>query len=325
MTLIDRNLNAKDWSMEFVDRMLSNDEGVQKTAELSMQDYLRHSNYEQSFCNQIVSNTPFKKEDLVPQLDTDQSVIMIEIEPDSAGAVQVDLDGDMRPVFTPYGRRVQMTFQEVASQRVVKSQLELMGYRYNLRTVLTDLMSLRMATVKDLAMIRATEACLAPNGQTLTYTGKGNQKVFGNNEFFTWNRFQRSLNLMRQHANAIEPATWLFNHLALGLLNDQIRVDFGATQVAADMFSTTNSELKIPGFGGKIISTIKKNVVPNGRHYYYGPENQMARYTQVIDPTMSVDTKKMRISFQMYEVYGMLFINLAAVAAVSYDASNLVP
>lgn len=325
MNLISRDLDAKEWSDAIVDCLLSSSEEDNKLAEMSMDDYVKHSNYEASFTNQIWQNTPFKKEELVPQLGTDQSVIMIEIEPDSAGAVQVDLDGDVQPVFTPYGRRVEMTFQEVASQRIVKSQLELMGYRYNFRTVLTDLTSLRMATVKDTCFIRGTEACLAPTGQNLTYTGKPNQYAWGNNNYFNTSRFGRSLNLMRNHPNSIEPATVLFNHMMLAGITDSTRVDFAGTTVAADMFTQTNSTVKLPGFDGKAIATIKKPIVATGKMYIYGPENQTGRYTQLIEPTMAVKNEKLRVSMQQYEVYGMIFINQAAIAGATFDGSNLIP
>lgn len=324
MSLISRDLPAREWSMEVIDRMLSNDEGERKIAEMSMDDYVKHSNYEQAFTNQVWQNTPFKQEDLVPQTGTDQVVIMVEIEPDSAGAVQVDVDGDILPVFTPYGRRVEMTFQQVASQRIVKSQLELMGYRYNFRTVLTDLTALRMATIKDQVFIRGTEGCLAPSGQNLAFTGKPNQFNWPSNGFFSTERFLRSLNLMRHHQNSIEPATVLFNHLALGLIANAIRIDFQGTTVAADMFTTTNSQVKLPGFDGKAISTIKKTIVPNGKFYMYGPEGQVGRYTQLIEPTMAVKNEKLRVSMQQYEVYGMLFTNQAGIAATTFDAANLV-
>lgn len=324
MKLIDKNLPAREWSSEVVDRWLSSDEEEQKVAAMSMEDYVRHSNYEMSFTNQIFSNTPFKQEELVPKLDTDQPIIMIEIEPDSAGAVQVDLDGDLAETFTPYGRRVEMTFQEIVTQRITKSQPELMAYRYNFRTVLTDLMALRMSYVKDSAFMRGSDACLAPSGTNLLYTGKPNNYSWGNGNYWSYERFMRSQNLMRHHENSIEPATCLYNHLMLAAMNTQLRVDFAGTTVAVDMFTKTNAEFNIPNFAGKMISTIKKNLVTTGKYYFYGPENQVGRFTQMIDPTMSVENRKLRISFQMYEIWGLLFINQAGVAGTTFDAANVV-
>ena len=309
---------SRAWSENIVNLLTEQDEGSTKQAAIGINDYLRPSNYEKSFAAQIFTPGPFVEEERTLALDHDQPVCLIEIEPDSAGAEQVDF-GDMAETFYPYGKRVPMTMRLLQTQRVTKNVIELGAYRYNFRTVLTDLLSLRLAFLRDEGLMRATNRCLSGHNVPLLYTGKPNTVTTG--VAFSYGQFQRALNVMRSQPNAIEPATMLYSHTMIALMKDQWRIDFAGTTVAADMFRAGQSDLTMPGENVKMISSIKQTLVPKNEFFFYGPENQTGKYIQMIEPTMLVENRGLKVSFQLYEYLGILLINQAAISKSTYNGT----
>jgi len=302
---------SQQWSKAIVERLQTQDPGQIKEAAISMTDYLRPNNYEQSFASQILTPTNWTEADQTKALDTDQPLCMIELEPDTAGATQVDF-GDMPETFYPYGRRMTMSLGEVQTQRIVKNVIELQSYAYTFRTVLTDLLSLQLAFVKDKAILAATEKMLAPAGVNNTYTGVPNHINVGLAwDYDTW---QDQLNVMRATPNSLEPATCLFSHLQLARMKAKLKDDFAGTAIAEQIFRSGNAEIVMPGDGLRMISTIKKKLVARNHYYFYTNENQLGRYYYMYEPTMLVDNEGLKISFSIYEVFGMAFINQAGVS-----------
>ena len=67
-----------------------------------------------------------------------------------------------------------------------------------------------------------------------------------------------------------------------------------------------------------MISTIKQALVPKNQFFFYGPENQTGRYIQMIEPTMLVENRGLKVSFQLYEYLGILLVNQAAISKSNY-------
>lgn len=309
---------TREWSSNIVSKLQDNTEESRKEAALSMTDYLRPTNREAAFCGKILEPGGWDESERVQDRWHDQPQILIEIEPDGAGAEHVDF-GNMPETFYPYGKRVPMTMTQVETQRIVKNVIELGAYKYNFRTVLTDLLSLKLAFLRDSRFIKAIDNCIAPAGTNLTYTGKPNQTNAG--AVWSYHTHQRAFNVMRGQPNAIEPATALFSHLMIALMKSQLVNDFAGSKVVTDIFYNGQSELEMEGDKLRMIATNKQSLVPVGRFYYFGPENQLGRYIQMIEPTMLVDNRGTKISMSLYEVLGMIIANQAAVSRTNYTVS----
>jgi hypothetical protein len=309
---------TREWSSQQVALLQENTEESRKTAAMNMQDYLRPTNREASWCSKVLTPTEWDESERVQDRTHDQPQMLIEVEPDSAGAEHVDF-GNIPETFTPYGKRIPMTMTAVETQRIVKNAIELGAYKYNFRTVLTDLLSLKLAFMRDSRFMAATNACIAPVGTPLTYTGKDNQSNAG--APWDYHTHQRALNVMRGQPNAIEPATAVASHLMIGLIKSQLVKDAPGTQVVTDIFDKGFTELTLQGDNMKFIFTNKQTLVPAHKFYYYGPENQLGRYVQMIEPTMLVENRGLKISFGLYEVLGILIANQAAVSATNYTPS----
>lgn len=309
---------TRAWSQQVTGLLQENSESSSKQAAITMTDYLRPVNRESSFCGKILTPEGFDESERWQSRVHDQPAILVEIEPDSAGAQAVDF-GSMPETFTPYGKRIPLTMTQVETQRIVKNVIELGAYKYNFRTVLTDLLSLKLAYMRDSRFIKAAQACLSATNGVLAYTGKNNHQTVGANwDYHTW---QRSFNLMRGQPNAIEPATAVFSHLMIALIKSQLVKDFPGTQVATDIFRSGITELKMEGDNIRMIATNKQTLVENGRFYQFGPENQLGRYVQMIEPTMLVENRGLKVSMSLYEVLGMVLINQAAVSSSVYTTN----
>jgi len=306
---------TRQWSSQMVDYLSDVDGPGRKQAALSMTDYLRPTNREASFVSKFLTPGGFDETERHRSTDFEGPQIMIDIEPDSAGAEVVDF-GSMAETFTPFGKRVIMRFQQVQTQRIVKNVIELEDYRYNFRTVLTDLLSLRLAFLRDARFIRATQKCLSPTGTPLAYTGKVNNAAISTPwGYHTWQRFQ---NLMREQPNAIEPTGCLFSHGMIALMKSQLVIEFPGTQVATDIFRSGMTELRMEGDNVKMVATNKTTLVPKGTFYLYGAENRLGRYVQYKEPTMLVENRGLRVSMELYEILGIALINQAAIAGSTF-------
>lgn len=310
--------DTRAWSSEVTELLMENSETSRKEAAISMTDYVRPVNRESAFCNKIFTPGPFDESERWQSLDHDQPQILIEIEPESAGAIPVDFGSTADTVYL-YGKRVPMAFQKVETRRVTKDVHELAAYKYNFRTVVTDLMSLKLAFIRDERFMRATNQCLGPEDSNLDYTGRPNHVAVGG----PWNyeNWQKSFNVMRGQPNAIEPATVLFNHLNIAHMKSELVKDFLGGETADTIFRTGMTELKMEGDNVKMISSNKRTLIPDGSYFYYGPENQTGRYVQLTEPTMLVENRGTKVSFQLYELYGMVFVNQAAVSRSNYTFS----
>lgn len=309
---------SREWSTRMTDLLQQNSTESSKEAAMSMNDYVRPVNHESSFVSKILTPGGWDESERVLDRITDQPQLLIEIEPDSAGAEAVDF-GHLAETFYPYGKRVPMTMTQVDTQRIVKNVIELGAYKYNFRTVLTDLLSLKLAYLRDSRFMTAAGRCLAGVGNPLSYTGKTNNTAAGAD--FSYAGYQKAINVMRGQPNAIEPATVVFSHIMIALMKSALVEDFPGTKVATDIYYNGLTELESDGDNIRKIATNKQDIVPAGQYTFFGPENQLGRYVQMIEPTMLVENRGTKISLQLYEVLGMIIVNQAAVSRTTFTIS----
>lgn len=297
------------WSAELVGLLEDRSDSSSKKAAAMADDYVRLFNYENRFCNAIVEPKPVDQSEIIPALTHDQPMIYIELQPDSAGAVTVDF-GSSPADFYPYGRRVPMVFQQVETQRIVKNVIELASYRYNFRTVLTELLTLKLAALADARWMRATAACLAPIDTVMPWTGVANYRSMNSQiDYDSWNRAK---NIMLEAPNKLVPSMALLNSLQLAHFKSMTAAQFQGTEIVADLFR--NGWVNMSFDNTEMIATTKDAIVPVGDITFYADEASLGRNRQYQEPTMLVKNEGTEIQFWLYEVLGMIIVNQAAVA-----------
>ncbi len=301
---------VKAWNNEIVGLLEDGSEGSRKQAAAMADDYVRLFNYENRFCNLIVEPKPVDQSEIIPALTHDQPMIYIELQPDSAGAVTVDF-GSSPTDFYPYGRRVPMVFQMVETQRIVKNIIELAQYRYNFRTVLTELLTLKLAALADARWMRATNACLAPLDTVMPWTGVANYRSMNSQvDYDSWNRAK---NIMLEAPNKLVPTMALMNSLHIAHFKSMVASQFAAAgDLAAKLFRDGWVDETFDGV--KLVATTKDSLVSPGDITFYADEASLGRNRQYTEPTMMVKNEGTEIAFWIYEVLSMIIVNQAAVA-----------
>ena len=294
------DLQVQEQSERIMDMLMSDDAELHKTAKQDLDDYTRISNREASFTSKIIEPSEFDKSKLVPQMHTDQPMMLFEYEQTSPFAVPVDY-GTTPSDFIPRGRRYPLVFSRVQTRRVVYDLLELQTYRQDIRQIMGDNTTKDLVALRDYRFINAVNNILGPLGTVLPWVGKAMNVDIG--APLTHTAFSRAGNTMRDTPFHI-PSNKV-------LMNDLRRADFEAMAVEELQGTDKSVELAINGFsedkwnGMKILMTIKHNLVPVRKTYWFGPQEFLGRYVQWIPPTMSLEKKDTIISFYLYEVFGV--------------------
>lgn len=307
---------SRAWSQQVVDQLMADDDTATKQAAMSMTDYVRPTNREMSFCQSVLSPAPWDENERVPAPDHDHPMIYIEVEPEAPGGQMVDF-GYTPNTFYPFGKRMPLTITLVRTDRIVKEVIELGAYKYNFRTVLTDLMSLQLAALKDSRFMQAVAGCLGSANTNLPLTGKPNYLT--TNSALTYAHWLDFLDIMRRQPNKLEPAIVLINQLEISSFKTMLATTFTGTELAADMWRNGFASFELKGDNVKLVATIKDALVAKDEYYAFSAENRLGRCTVMYEPTMLVKNEGLKISFSQYEALGMSIVNYAAIAKKKFN------
>ena len=160
--------------------------GMQKEAQADITEYIRLKLREESFLDAVIPSATAEDSDLVPQVDTDKPVMIVELEPDSPGAITVPF-GTLPVNEYIRGRKVRMMFQRMVTPRFVKDVDELRTYTMDIRQVLSDNALKDLGAEQDGKFIATIEQLLVAPGTVLPETGAAQwQNITGAITRETW-------------------------------------------------------------------------------------------------------------------------------------------
>lgn len=144
-----------------------------KEAELEGSQFIRTELRQESIAREIFDGSDkLEPDDLDRSAETDQPRRIEEIEPDSV-ATFVPFNGTARRKWFK-GKRFEIFFGKIESQRNVKNKFNLMSYRSDIRKILTENAIYDMADVEDQLFFDEVDNLLslpASAGQTLNLSG----------------------------------------------------------------------------------------------------------------------------------------------------------
>lgn len=292
---------VREQSERLFDMITSDDADMHKTAAQELSDYTRIRNREGSFVGKIMDATPFDRSRLVPQLHTDQPVMLFEFEPDSPFAAPVDY-GTTPSDFIPRGRRYPLVFQLMQTRKSVMDVLELQTYEQDLRQILADNKTKDLIALRDWKFIETCRRIIgsAP-GTVLPWVGQAMYRNLGS--ALTHSALQRAKNTLRDTQFHIEPTKMLMYHTRRADFDTFAVEEFQGTDKAVDIAFRGWTEKEYSNL--QIMFTIKKKLVPYADTFMFGPQEYLGRYVQWVEPTMSVKKEDMTVQFSLYEVYGI--------------------
>jgi hypothetical protein len=305
---------AREFSDRLFDKLASDDFSMVKEGAQDLTDYTRVKNREDSFVNQIIEPSQWDRSLNVPQMHTDQPVLLFEYEVASPFSVPVDF-GATPSEFVPKGKRYPLTLQRMQSPAAVKELIELETYRQDLRAILADNMTKDLVAMRDLKFMRAVRKILGPIGTVLPWAGQAMYVDMAS--AVTHNALNKGKDVMRGTQFAIEPTKLLGNHLRKTDLEASMLSEVHGTSKAEDLVM---NGLSIGTYQNvKIIFTIKSKIVPYNDFFLFGAQEYLGRYVQYMPPTMSVKKEDdMVIKFSLYEIFGMTIAHPGAVSGLRF-------
>jgi hypothetical protein len=292
-------IDAATFNNLFITRLDTHD-GLEKAAQAGGA-FVREKLREVAFSRSIVPPEYLTKADCQRSVNHDTLVKICDIEPNSTAAA-VNFRGK---AFERYveGKRYEVPFFKVESDKFEKNEAELMAYDYPVTKVIEENSVKDIQKVEDGKFIEFTDAVITANGKTVTPAAAGPATA------------ENLVALMK----AIDT-----DELAVGcFLMHKADWDDFMTQESAIIGSPLASEILVNGYkyntilGHKLVVTIKSSVVVPGKLYCFTDPKYLGNFYILNDTKFYIEKRADMVSWQTWEYIGMGFGNLRACASMT--------
>ena len=294
---------------------------VEKVAQTST-EYTRIQIREDSFAFKILP--PEKATDDMLDRDIDEKLRVIwELEPDSPGSMWVSLQAIPEGEYIK-GSRYQIPFARVLTRKYVKDIDELRTYRQDIRKILTDnsikdgLAEIDAKFIDTCDRICKNTAGAVPGANL--FTGKVQWRGFSGG--LTKENFVEAKKMLPRGSTTMPGKFRLRNYIAL--MNDVTAQDWqkltvpeiGDEPVAQMWREGMTSDTFL---GLKNIFTIKDDLVPDNRVYFFAAPEFLGKCFYMTDWTMYMKKEAYFIEMFSYWMGGFAFGNVAGVCMADFD------
>ena len=291
-------------------------EGSVKTAEEIANPFLRIRVREDGVVREILEPVPVTEDDFVPQVDTDQPVIIVEKEPSSPGAMTIPFGDYNPPAYYMQGRKFRVDFVRISSRTVRKDEVELATWRSDVKALLAEMMVKDLSWEEDAAFIASCNTLLGGSaGASNIMTGD-----------VQWHNMAGGITrttLMDAFRLAFAPATRipvtkiLCNGATMAELAKMDRLEVGGDDAQAILYE---------GWGTRtinnasIIASIKRELIPDDTLFMFGHSNFIGRFYVYQEPSLYIVKEDTEVRFRAHEVIGSAIGHVGAVHRFDYTA-----
>lgn len=320
--LSDMEKRANQVVRQHIDQMEFNPESTVKVARATS-DYIRMKLREEGFLRKILPAQTITGDDLTKQVSTDKPSKVVELEPDSPGAMSIPF-GEFPTGTYIHGKRWLVTFSRIATPMFNKDVAELHDYDLDIRQVISDNALKDLQAEEDGKFIQTCNSLLSNDnmihGQPLPYGPDGSNiqlwKVLSGG--LTRENVVEAKKLMMAAGARLRPQT--------ALVNQKTAVEFEKwtrEEVGGDMAQS----ILVNGWAGEAnkwcalnwITTIKDNLVPDNTMFLFAAPEFLGRLYFLEDTTMFVKREGPMLSWYAYEMLGGGIANVAAVSRVDFN------
>lgn len=320
MSNIQNDTQVKMANEMVVDAYQNNDPVLIKRASDAMNGYIRTQILEDSFMRQILPAVTITNDELDNSLDLRKPWKIIEVEPNSVGAMTVQF-GTVPDTYYPEGKKVPVYFNRVLTPAYTKDVDELRCWKMDLRQILCDKQTKLMAWEEDRRFINAVENAI--KASISTAAGKTSFNPFGLAVRFSQGLTRSNLidmmGIMERTPNHLQPAKLLMNTTTRREFMKLTHEDVG--QRTGDLLFNGISSSDFQGV--EIVATNKNDLVPDGRIYQFADPKFLGKHYLLQDTTMYVENKAFQIKWFQYKASGAMIANLAALAMVDANPRGL--
>lgn len=277
----------------------SRDPDMQKEAADAIDDYTRLRVREEAYVDQVLPPITITSDDLDRQYDDEKNVKIVDMEPDSCGALAVPL-GSTPMTYTIRARRYKVQMSRRQTQRYQKDVSALRTWIMDIRQVFADNSIKDIHYSRDRAWQRAVDALNPVAGQVNAMTGVAMYKKLpgGINRNSGWDMTK----VTRDTQYAIAPKVAVTNHVTIIDFLKFDRVEFGGDIAERVM---KNGVAEIEGlYGLNWVVTIKKALLPNNHVYLYPDTQFLGKHFVLEQPTMHIKREAYMVEFFTYEESG---------------------
>lgn len=302
-------------SQAVYDGIMSKDPDMQKEAADIVDDYTRLRVREEAYVDQVLAPIPITNDDLDRQYDDEKNVKIVDMEPDSAGALAVPL-GSTPMTYTIRARRYKVQMSRRQTQRYQKDVSALRTWIMDIRQVFADNSIKDIHFARDRAWQRAVDALNPTAGVVNPMTGVAMYKELsgGINRNSGWDMTK----VTRDTPYAIAPKVAVTNHVTIIDFLKFDRVEFGGDIAERVM---KNGVAEIEGlYGLNWVVTIKKTLVPNNHVYLYPDPSFLGKHFVLEQPTMHIKREAFMVEFFTYEESGSTIGHIGSSGHVKFVA-----
>lgn len=291
---------------------LAGSEEMRKQAENTVTSYTRLKMRELSICRQILPPISVGPSDMQKRLHDDKPVIYVDLEIDNAMSATVPL-GTFPSEHYIRGHRYAVPFQRITTDRYAKDVAELDTYSYDLRQLITDNAIKDMMAEEDGKFLGLCDHIVGPPMTPNPATGATQHvQITG---AITRANLSRALKVLPSSAMRLPIAKCLVNNLTITDIQEWGRDEVGG-DLAQEILQEGLTTTKI--FGKEFYVTIKREIVPDNRIYFFASPDKLGKFFTREDVTLSVKRDDYMFSFRAYEYIGAAIGNIGGVAAVDF-------
>jgi hypothetical protein len=293
--------------------LTSADHAVRKEATEMVTDYLRLKNREGGFTDSILPPEPVTSANLDRQVDTPDPVMIIDMEPESAGAHTVPFATGPKTVMIEAGR-FPAFFKRIISDRYQQDVARLMTWTMDIKAILKDFLLKDIQNKKDRGFMATVEGIVgAQNVNTVNPIVEACQ-------WTTQGDLDRT-SLMQALKGL--PATNRRLNASIALINNLTILDIpklNSTEVGDDLAEKMFLDGKAPAelMGLKYVVTIKADLVKDHDMYLFAEPKYTGGNYVLENIILSTENINFMLEFFGYTMISIVLRNIAAVCKVSF-------
>ena len=319
--LSDMEKRANQVVRQHIDQMEFNPESTVKVARATS-DYIRMKLREEGFLRKILPAQTITGDDLTKQVHTDKPSKVVELEPDSPGAMSIPF-GEFPSSTYIYGKRWLVTFNRIATPMFNKDVAELHDYDLDIRQIISDNALKDLQAEEDGKFIQTCNSLLSNDtmqaDQPLNY-GPGGTSI----------KLWKTLSGGLTRENVVEAKKLMMAAGArlrhqTALVNQKTAVEFEKwtrEEVGGDMAQS----ILVNGWAAEAnkwcalnwITTIKDDLVKDNSMFLFAAPEFLGRLYFLEDTTMFVKREGPMLSWYAYEMLGGGIANVAALSRVDF-------
>ena len=297
-------MDPRDVSSAFINRAFLDkiEAGMVKEAAVSATSFVRETLREEGFVRKIFTPMEISDDQLDKDEDTDKPKKVIEKEPDSE-ATYVSFRGMPRSKYFT-GPRFAIFFGKIVSQKFTKNIFELKTYDNDIRKILSDNSVRDIQAQEDGRFIEKVDEIVAanPSEQDFILAG-GVSKVNVVESLKALPKLKRPIGCMLMNdVTAKELLKWDAIDVGDAVVSDQYYKGLTVSTV----------------FGIKALFTIKREIIPDDKIYFFSTEDFLGKFFILQDATVYIKHEADFLEFFTYESIGIGIGNTKSVIRFEY-------